>query len=140
MTADNVELVRAFHLRLWGSGDRTAIDDYVHSSAVTSMTGFEGSSAEVIAEDFDRYRGAFEDIATEIVDLLGADDRVALSWRTAGTHVGPYGDIAPVATGKRITMEGVDFFRIVDAKVVEIRSFWDAAAVYRQFGLLADGL
>jgi len=37
-------------------------------------------------------------------------------------------------------MEGVDFFRIAAGKIVEVRSFWDAAEVYRQFGLLADGL
>jgi ketosteroid isomerase-like protein len=30
--------------------------------------------------------------------------------------------------------------RVADDQIVEVRSFWDAAAVYRQFGLLADGL
>jgi len=37
-------------------------------------------------------------------------------------------------------MEGVDLFTVTDDKIVEVTSFWDAAAVYRQFGLLADGL
>ena len=37
-------------------------------------------------------------------------------------------------------MEGVDFLTVADGKIVDVRSFWDAAAVYRQFGLLADGL
>jgi len=140
VSASGAEVVHEFHHRLWGGGDRTVIADLIDPSAVTSMTGFEGSSVDVIGEDFDRYQTAFTDVATEIVELIGAGDRVAMWWRTEGTHVGPYGDIAPTPTGKRITMEGVDFFRIAAGKIVEVRSFWDAAEVYRQFGLLADGL
>jgi predicted ester cyclase len=91
-------------------------------------------------EDVTRYQGAFDDVSTEIVDLLGEGDRVVMWWRTVGTHVGPYGDIAPEPTGRQIAMEGVDFFTVSDGVIVEVRSFWDAAEVYRQFGLLADGL
>ena len=65
---------------------------------------------------------------------------MVLWWRTAGTHTGPYGDITPEPTGKTITMEGVDLYRVHAGKVVEVRSFWDAAEVYRQLDLLPDGL
>jgi ketosteroid isomerase-like protein len=37
-------------------------------------------------------------------------------------------------------MEGVDFYTVTDGRITEVRSFWDAAEVYRQFGLLPDGL
>jgi len=134
------EIVRTFHQRLWGDGDASAIDDFIAPSAAASMTGFDGSSVDVIHEDVARYQGAFNDVSTEIIELLGEGDRVAMWWRTVGTHVGPYGDIAPEPTGAQITMEGVDFFTIADDKIVDLRSFWDAAGVYRQFGLLADGL
>jgi predicted ester cyclase len=134
------DVVRAFHLALWGEGDLSAIERYVAPEARTVMTGFEGNTVAVLREDVERYAGAFTDVATEIVDLIAQDDRVAMSWRTWGTHVGPYGDIAPLPTGERILMEGVDVFTVADDKIVEVRSFWDAAGVYRQFGLLADGL
>jgi predicted ester cyclase len=138
MSAD--EVVRRFHDELWGSGDVTAIDRHVAPDAVTSMTGFEGSTVDVLREDVERYVGAFIDVRTEILDLITQGDRVAMWWRTVGTHVGPYGDIAPTPTGARIAMEGVDFLTIAGDRIVEVRSFWDAAEVYRQFGLLADGL
>jgi predicted ester cyclase len=134
------ELIQTFHLRLWGDGDASAIDDLVDPAAVTIMTGFEGSTVEVMKEDVARYQGAFADVSTEIVELIAEGDRVVMWWRTVGTHVGPYGDIAPTPTGRRITMEGVDIFRVAGDQIVEVRSFWDAAEVYRQFGLLADGL
>jgi len=91
-------------------------------------------------EDVERYQGAFDDVETEIVDLIDAGAKVVLWWRTVGTHTGPYGDIAPQPTGQRITMEGVDIYQVADDKIIEVRSFWDAAEVYRQFGLLAEGL
>lgn len=37
-------------------------------------------------------------------------------------------------------MEGVDFYRVAGIRISEVRSLWDAAGVYRQFGLLADHL
>ena len=84
--------------------------------------------------------GAFTDVSTQILQIIAQDDRVAMWWRTVGTHVGPYGDIAPEPTGQEIAMEGVDFFTVADGRITEVRIFWDAAEVYRQFGLLADGL
>lgn len=134
------DIVRNFHLDLWGSGDLGAIDRYVAPTARTVMTGFEGSTVEVLREDVERYVGAFTDVTTSIDELIAQDDRVVMWWHTTGTHVGPYGDIAPTPTGRVITMEGVDLFTVTDGLIVEVRSFWDAAAVYRQFDLLADGL
>jgi ketosteroid isomerase-like protein len=79
-------------------------------------------------------------VETEVLDVSAQGDRGALWWRTSGRHVGPYGDIAPHPTGRRITMEGVDFLTVAGDRIVAVRSFWDSAEVYRQFGLLADGL
>jgi predicted ester cyclase len=118
----------------------SAIDELVDPAAVTMMTGFQGSTVEVMRDDVTRYLGAFNDVSTDIVDLIAEGDRVVMWWRTVGSHVGPYGDIAPTPTGKQITMEGVDLFRVADQRIVEVRSFWDAAEVYRQFGLLPEGL
>jgi steroid delta-isomerase-like uncharacterized protein len=134
------DLIRHFHLALWADGDLGAIERYVAPDARTVMTGFEGSTVDVLREDVARYVVAFTDVTTEIVDLIAQDDRVAMAWRTWGTHVGPYGTIAPEPTGQRVMMEGVDVFTVADDRIVEVRSFWDAAGVYRQFGLLADGL
>ena len=57
--------------------------------------------------------------------MISDGDRAAMWWRTSGRHVGPYGDIAPEPTGKRITMEGVDFMTVAEDHIVAMRSFWD---------------
>lgn len=134
------EIIRTFHMDLWGAGDLTAIDRFVSPDAKTVMTGFEGNTVEVLREDVERYVGAFTDVHTWIDRLIAEGDQVVLWWHTTGTHTGPYGDIAPEPTGQEITMEGVDLFTVTDGLITEVTSFWDAAGVYRQFGLLADGL
>jgi predicted ester cyclase len=134
------ELVERFHRELWGAADLRAVDRYVTPDAHVELTGSDGANVDVIRADVERYFGAFSDVTTEILELFGSGDQAVLWWRTTGTHTGPYGDIAPEATGRRIVMEGVDLYRVADDRIVEVRSFWDAAAVYRQFGLLADGL
>ena len=134
------EIIRRFHMELWGAGDLSAIERFVAPDARTVMTGFEGSTVDVLREDVDRYVGAFSDVTTTIDHLIADGDHVALWWHTTGVHTGPYGTIAPTPTGESITMEGVDLFTVLDDRIVEVVSFWDAAAVYRQFGLLADGL
>jgi predicted ester cyclase len=141
MAADPTEdVVRSFHQELWGAGDVSALDRYVAPDAVVQMTGSEGATVEVLRADVERYVGAFDQVTTEILDLVANADRAALWWRTSGRHVGPYGDIAPEPTGRRITMEGVDFMTVVEHRVVAMRSFWDAASVYRQFDLLPNNL
>lgn len=134
------ELVERFHRELWGAADPGALDRYVAADAHTVMTGFDGNTVEIMREDVERYFGAFSDVTAEILELFGSGDQAVLWWRTTGTHSGPYGEIAPEPTGREIVMEGVDIFRVADGQIVQVHSFWDAAAVYRQFGLLADGL
>ena len=134
------DLIRSLHRELWAAGDVSAIDRYVAADAVVEMSGAEGSTVDVLRHDVERYFRAFDEVTTEIRDLVVAGDRAASWWRTAGRHVGPYGDIAPEPTGRRITMEGVDFVTVADDRIVAMYSFWDAATVYRQFGLLPDGL
>lgn len=134
------ELVERFHRELWGAADPAAVDRYVAADARIEMTGSDRATVEVMRADVERYFGAFSDVTTEILDLFGSGDKAVLWWRTNGTHTGPYGDIAPEPTGRRIVMEGVDIYRVNDDRIDAVHSFWDAAAVYRQFGLLAEGL
>lgn len=140
MTTLPKDVVRAFHHRLWIDGDVEAIDEFVHPSASIHVDGFEDATRAAIHEDVERYRAGFADVRSEITALVGEGEMVAMWWRTTGRHTGPYGDIAPVATGNDITMSGVNLYRVVDGLVVEVKNSWDGAAVYRQFGLLPDGL
>lgn len=131
----NLAVIRDYHERVWVHDDLTALDEYWDPSAAVDVTGFDDASIEAIRDDVLRYRGAFTDVRTSILDLIGQDDKVVLHWETTGRHVGPYGSVA--ATGKDITMTGVDIFRLADGRIVECRSLWDGLSVYEQMGVLS---
>jgi predicted ester cyclase len=130
----NKAMVLRYHERLWGQGDLTAIAEAWAPDAVVHMTGFDGGGIDTVTDDAVRYQGAFIDVTTTVADLLADGDRVVLRWETSGRHVGPYGDVA--ATGKVITMRGIDVLRLDGGRIVEAWSMWDGLDVYEQFGLL----
>lgn len=134
---DVKELVRTYHHRLWGAGDRSAIDEFWAPDAKVHMTGFDGTAVDVVRQDVDRYFGAFTEIATKIENLLADGAIVTLHWSTTGRHVGRYGEIE--ATGKAIVMTGIDLLRIEGGRIVECWSMWDGLSVFDQMGVLKIG-
>lgn len=130
----NIAVVREYHERVWIHGDLGALTDCWSADAAVEITGFEGSALDTLREDILRYQGAFTEVEALIHDLIAQHDQVVLSWETSGRHVGPYGSVA--ATGRIITMTGIDIFRVVDGRIVQCRSFWDGLSVYEQMGVL----
>lgn len=135
-TEQNRATIRAFHHRLWGEADLTAIEDVIHPDAVTHWGDFESNTVDAVREDVERYYKGFTGVETAIGDLLADGDKVVLRWSTWGDHTGPYGSVP--ATGKRILMEGVDVYRLDGGRIVEAWSMWDGLAVYQQLGLVAE--
>lgn len=133
----NKQTIRSYHHRLWGSGDKTAIDEFWAPDAEVHMTDFDGTAIDVVREDVDRYFAAFEGQRTVIHHLVAEGDTVVLNWSTTGKHVGPYGEIA--ATGQDITMAGMDLLRLKDGRIVECWSMWDGLSVFDQMGVLKIG-
>jgi predicted ester cyclase len=67
------------------------------------------------------------------VELLVAEgDYVVGRWTASGTHLGPWGDVAP--TGRRATFSGVNIFRFEGGKVVEIWNHRDDQGLMEQLG------
>ena len=130
----NLAVVREYHERVWMHGDLAALEDCWAPDATVNITGFESSALDAMRDDILRYQGAFTDVTAVIHDLIAQGDQVVLNWETSGLHVGPYGSIA--ATGRVITMTGIDIFRVVDGRIVECRSLWDGLSVYEQMGVL----
>ncbi len=70
-----------------------------------------------------------------IEDIIAEGDKVWVRFKATGTHKGEYRGLAP--TGKKITVMGVDIYRIVNGKVVE--TGWiveDTLDLYKQLGVI----
>jgi predicted ester cyclase len=86
-----------------------------------------GPIAAIGSETFKaRARGvhaAFTDVEVVVDALLVEGDTMAWRWTLTGVHSGPLHGIA--ATGRRVTLKGMNVQRLVDGKVVEHWSIAD---------------
>ena len=130
----NAAVVREYHERVWVHDDLDVLEESWDPTAAVSVSGFADSTVEAIREDVLRYRGAFTDVESRILNLVAQDDKVVLHWETSGRHIGPYGSVA--ATGRVITMTGVDIFRLAGGRIIACTSLWDGLSVYEQMGVL----
>jgi predicted ester cyclase len=77
---------------------------------------------------------AFPDWHETIEDIIAEGDKVWIRVKTTGTHTGEWMGIAP--TGRKITSEMVDIYRIVDGKHVEGRFIVDQLDFFKGLGVI----
>lgn len=138
---ENKALVRRFYAKVWDEGDVSVAyevfaGEYVRHDLRPSQALPGPAGQAKIAEDF---RRAFPDLRFEVDFVLGEADLVAARWTATGTHTGPLGSLEP--TGNKATFSGVNIFRFVDGKVVEIWNHRDDLGLMTQLGapLFAGG-
>jgi steroid delta-isomerase-like uncharacterized protein len=84
------------------------------------------------------YATAFPDSHTEVTSVVASGDRVIVEFIARGTHTGPLagpvGDIRP--TGRSVAIPLCEVLELRDGRIVAGRSYWDAATMMRQLGLV----
>ncbi|MFB7677891.1 ester cyclase [Kitasatospora purpeofusca] len=75
-------------------------------------------------------RTAFSGLTVEVGLQVAEGPWVASWYTTRGTHVGEFAGLAP--TGRVISSEGIQLWRVEDGQVVEDRNVFDVARVVRQ--------
>ena len=76
----------------------------------------------------------FPDFHETIEDIIAEGDKVWARITFTGTHTGEFMGIAP--TGKKITTEMVDIFRIVNGKLVEYRDVNNNLDYLKKLGII----
>ena len=90
---------------------------------------------EEIAAYFEALLAALPDFHMEIVNLAEAGEDVYVQWILTGTHTGaPFQGIE--ATGKRLTLDGIDHFVVRDGRVASNFVISDQLQFARQIGLI----
>jgi steroid delta-isomerase-like uncharacterized protein len=80
------------------------------------------------------YRSAFSDLHIEIEDQIAEGDKVVTRWTGTGTHDGELAGIP--ATGKRVTLPGMEVVRVSGGKLVEGWEGYDTMNMMRQLGVM----
>ncbi len=128
------ELIRRFYDEVWNKGNtdfafEVFAENYVRNDLRPGNPLMGPAGQKQIAEDF---RAAFPDL-TMVVDLIfGEGEMLVARWTMQGTNTAPWGNQPP--TGKSIKFSGVNIYRIVNGKVVEIWNHRDDLGVMQQLG------
>jgi steroid delta-isomerase-like uncharacterized protein len=77
---------------------------------------------------------AFPDYQFSVEDQIVCDDKAVARWRFTGTHRGEFLGIA--ATGRAVTLTGIDIFEFAGGKIVQGWVETNVAGLLRQLGVL----
>ncbi|MEE8569513.1 MAG: ester cyclase [Candidatus Bathyarchaeia archaeon] len=127
---ENKAIVRRF-IEAYNKHDLSSIDEFVAPDFVdhSHKTGREG-----LKQLFGMAFKAFPDWHETIEDIIAEGDKVWIRAKSTGTHTGEFMGIAP--TGKTLTTEMVDIYRIVDGKHVEGRFIVDQLDFLKELGVI----
>jgi hypothetical protein len=79
-------------------------------------------------------RGGFPDLTVSVEALIAEGTSVVARWSWRGANSGALGGIPP--TGREATVGAIDFFRLLDGKIVERVGAFDAVGLMQQLGLV----
>ena len=132
---DNKAVIRCLFAEVWNTGNVGLLDELLAPSFVdrAAQMGGDDPSAEGFKTQVRLFRTAFPDGRSQIDDLIAEGERVVARWTDGGTQRGEWMGIAP--TGKRVTMTGIDIYRIEDGRIAEFWCNEDELGLLRQLGV-----
>ena len=135
MSEGNRAVVDRLTEEVFNQGNVDVIDELVAEDFVEHdpMPGVE-PDREGFKQFISTLRSAFPDLRTEVEDQIAEGDRVVERWRSTATHQGEFMGVP--ATGKRVTIEGMDISRIEAGKIVEHWTKVDILGLMEQLGAI----
>jgi len=131
------ELVRRYREELWNEGNLKVADEILASDCryhiYDPITPLLGTGPERAMKAVVLFRSAFEDLHITIEDLFAEDDRALVRWTFHGTHTGELFGVLP--SRMKITVAGMDMYRVADGKIQEYWVNWDTMSFMQQLGL-----
>jgi steroid delta-isomerase-like uncharacterized protein len=128
---ENIALVRRFFSVGPSGGDLDSADDLLASDFILHVPIASSPGVQGMNEIISSCRAAFEHLDVTLEDVVAEDDRVAVRFTARGVHKGAF--MGLLATGKSITMTGIEIFRIEDGRIKEL---WGEANLLGLLGQL----
>jgi steroid delta-isomerase-like uncharacterized protein len=127
----NKALIRRLFDEVLNAGNFGLLDQLIGASYVEhNPVANQAAGAAGVRDRIRLLRDAFPDVRFLLEELIAEDALVAARYRWQGTHKGLFLGIAP--TGRRLSVRGMDFYRLEDGRVIE---HWDTVD---EFGMLSQ--
>jgi steroid delta-isomerase-like uncharacterized protein len=124
-------LVERLHAALLDLRDPSVVDKFFASDFVShnNPPGFP-DGVEGVKRFFTTFRDAFPDVTVQIDEIVAEGDRAAVATTFTGTHEGELFGIP--ATGRRVSVTGIDIVRLEGGRIAEHRGLTDIVGLMRQ--------
>ncbi|WP_306052487.1 ester cyclase [Natronococcus wangiae] len=136
MTTPINELVRRDPEEIWTDGSLETIDELFAESFVLHdpSSADEPRGRDDYREYVETYRAAFPDLEYTVETVIAEDDIAALRYTAHGTHEGELLGLEP--TGERVSVSGMEMYRVEDGKIVEMWTSYDALGLFQELGVV----
>ena len=128
---ENKAIIRSL-IEAFNKHNVALLDDFMSPDFVDHDLQLQGLESYKQFET--KFIKGFPDYHETIEDILAEGDKVWHRLKVTGTHTGEWRGLAP--TGKKVTLTGVNFWRIVDGKIVEREGVYNLLAFLKQLGVI----
>lgn len=133
-TEDNKAIVRRMTEVFYNQGaieraDQFFAATYVHHDPASPQVRDRAGLQEAVRT----FRAGCPDLHITTDELVAEGDKVLKRWTYHATHTGNLSGLPP--TGKRITMSGLELFRLADGQIVESWLGYDNLSLMQQLGV-----
>jgi steroid delta-isomerase-like uncharacterized protein len=134
---DNKAPIKRLFAEVLNQGRLDLLDELI-GEAYTEPNPVPGqlSGAPGIKAKLQTLRRAFPDLRFILEDLIGEGERVAARYHWEGTQQGEFMGLQP--TGKKVSVRGMDFYRLQNGRIVEHWDNVDEIGLLRQLGAIAS--
>jgi steroid delta-isomerase-like uncharacterized protein len=130
----NMALVRKFFTAGPSKGDIAAADELLAPDfSLHVPLPVSGPGIEAINNVITTCRAAFGGLNVTIDDMMADRDKVTCRFTARGVHTGEFMGIPP--TGRKITMTGIEIFRIENGKIAELWGEANLMGLAQQLGM-----
>jgi steroid delta-isomerase-like uncharacterized protein len=133
-TGDAAEVRHRYH-DAWNSGDIDSLDGIMAADVVNhSQLPGQPDGVEGFKQALGWMRSGVPDLKITIDATVANGDWVATRWTGSGTHTGALMGIP--ATGKSVTVTGIDICRVADGRIVEYWQELGMLSMLQQVGAI----
>ena len=131
---DAKTIARRYFEDLWNNGDTAVIPQLVAPNATGHVNGQTIVTSALAARVRNTY-DAYPDLKFSVDDLLADGNKAVVRWTMTGTHRGTLAGVP--GSGARVSVTGINIFRVTDGRIAEMWVSADDLGELRQIGALA---
>src|SRR5664279_1275880 len=134
----NKALVLQMYEEVWNKGNLDFIKAVVSSGfkdhPPTRFFEVPIRGQEALYEEATQFRAGMPDLHDQMIRIVAEGDRVMYVGRITGTHTQPFFNFQP--TNKKVSVLGINDFRLENGRVVERWGIFDVMGMMQQMGVI----